>query len=242
MPIGRPTYKNESRIQQSLLQLIPRTGRIQSSELRRQAALRGFSTRTLYKYMKKWEPYLVRRIVDEDSIPPRVFYERAPLAKAQIDVGRARRIVLARWTRRKEKERDAMYLAFSFFINRLINAILEACEYKDEAQARDYFDVITQAWLSSSVHDLFALCLGRRNIRVDGVPVLSFVADSFMPGDETQEWIRRYAPEWAKPFIGRLPEEMIVQILVSVPSKQAAVREIQDETKRFEQSTNESKP
>lgn len=48
-------------------------------------------------------------------------------------------------------------------------------------------------------------------------------------------------PEWAKPFIGRLPEEIIVQILVSVPSKQAAVREIQDETKRFEQSTNESK-
>jgi len=213
--------------------LIFGSGRIQSSELRRRALEQGFSTRTLYKALKHLsDAGTLRRIVDDATMPPRVFYETIPRRPSgSVNLERARQIVENQWSPRKERERDGMALAFSWFTNQVALVILDACGQKDERQAQKYLDVQMQTRLDRYVHELFRMCFRRRNITVDKVPVLACVADSFLTEEEdADDWLKRHAPKWAKTYIERVPifRTEIPVILMLATDKEAAIKEMEE--------------
>lgn len=195
----------------------------------------------MYKFLKELsDAGIVRREVDEASTPPRVFYHPPSTIGGwlfgHINVERARQIVAKKWTPRKKRERDGMGLAFSRFTNHLISVILDACEMKDEVQAEKYVDLQMQTALSEHVHELFRMCLRQRTVRVDGIPVLAAVADSFLCDADAEEWLKHHAPKWAKPYIGRLPYEFMADILMLKAHKEAAIKDIEQVIEAIETS------
>ena len=125
------------------------------------------------------------------------------------------------------KEADGMRVLFLSFMTDLIAVLFKACEMNSCAEAERHVELESVGGLIRRVIDLTRVCYARRDLKIQDVPILGYVHDSFEfdLDEELAEWIRRHTPEWATPYKGKVLDKDLLDILMTAPP-QAAIEEL----------------
>jgi len=132
------------------------------------------------------------------------------------------------WTdKQANKAFETMYLAMSLFMFELGGQIEVACEKGVLKEAEAYIDLVVATRLKELLRSLVSLCYRYRDLTVDEIKTIHYAVWQFTPEAEAGKWLEKYAPAWAKPHIGHMPDEHLAQIAV-FNRKDRALREIHD--------------